>query len=352
MENKKESTTLDHKIKNISHKLMSTDLSHLQIGLFSGKMGICICYYHLAHKTGDKAYEHFAEKLLDEVYSKVPKTNILDIDSGLSGIGWGINYLIKNNFVQGNVNHVLRDIDDQIFSVMNLNWEERVAGNSQNFVLLLYYLYERLKAQKKGSPDEYLYQQLIIKIINRLDDEVTIRDWKEHHSFNLKYLLPSYLLILSRLFELNFFNYKISKTFDELSSVVLSAFPLLHIHRLWLLVGIQSVLEQTSIPAWQEHATLLSKNIDHQKIVSNELKNKNIHLHNGLSGYVLLLNVWDKFNDKNHFSSMKSIIFDKINTSDCWKGEFSSGSESPLWNVGLWEGFSGIALMYHLFLTS
>ncbi len=350
----KERVTLDQKIKILSDKLMTVDLSKLPSGLFSGKMGICIYYYHLARQTGEKTYENFAEKLLDDIYSSVNKNSGADIDHGLSGIGWGINYLVKNKFVEGDTNYILKDIDDQIFSTINAGWIEKTVTNNQDLIFLLYYLYERLKVQKKNSLDEYLYQQLIIKIINRLDYDFSGSFWKEPSYFNLKYALPSYLLILSRLFGLNFFNYKISQTLEELSSVVLSTFPVLHIHRLCLLLGIQSVLEQISIQAWQEHALLLEKNINHQKILLSELKNKNVYLNNGISGYVLLLNLWDKFNNNNNKENLLCIkpdIYKKIETSNCWEDEFPLGSET-IWNVGLWKGFSGIALMYHLFLTS
>ncbi len=351
MKNTKEGT-LDHKIKVVSHKFMSMDLSQVPLGLFSGKMGICIYYYHLARNTEDKIYAQFAEKLLDEIYSQIPKTDLVDVDYGVTGIGWGINYLIKNKFVQGNVNSVLREIDDRLFSVLNLEWEQTISIDSQRFVLLLYYLYERLKAQKKDSSDEYLYQQLIIKIINKLDYNITVDFRQEPSYIDLTYLLPPYLLILSRLFELDFFNYKISKTWDELSPIVLSAFPVLHIHRLWLLIGIQSVLKQTPVQAWQEHATLLEENIDHQKILATELKNKNIHLSNGISGYVLLMNLWDNLNNTERLSLIKPIICDRMNASDCWKKEFSPDPILPVWDIGLWDGFAGVALMYHLFLAS
>jgi hypothetical protein len=36
------------------------------LGLLNGKMGISICFYHLARKTGNPTYENYAEELLEQ----------------------------------------------------------------------------------------------------------------------------------------------------------------------------------------------------------------------------------------------------------------------------------------------
>lgn len=77
-------------------------------------MGIALFFYHYSRHTGNAVYSGYADDLLDEIwdnlYNRLPDT----FESGLSGIAWGIEYLILNNFVSGNGNEICEDIDAHI----------------------------------------------------------------------------------------------------------------------------------------------------------------------------------------------------------------------------------------------
>ena len=69
-------------------------------GLLKGKMGVVIFLYHYAGNTGCKSYSDLAIYLLDEIFS-ARYNQSLSLSNGLSGIGWGIHYLLKKQFVNG-----------------------------------------------------------------------------------------------------------------------------------------------------------------------------------------------------------------------------------------------------------
>ena len=77
------------------------------LGLLHGKMEISICFFHLARQTGNKTYEDFAGELIDEVYEEITADTPLDFESGLAGIGWGIEYFAQNGFIEADTNEVL-----------------------------------------------------------------------------------------------------------------------------------------------------------------------------------------------------------------------------------------------------
>lgn len=83
-------------------------------GLAIGKMGIAILMYHYARFTGDKSCEEFAGTLIDHIYRDMSSSTPLDFENGLSGIGWGLIYLVKNGFIEGDLNVVLEEIDNAI----------------------------------------------------------------------------------------------------------------------------------------------------------------------------------------------------------------------------------------------
>ena len=92
------------------------DLEHNQLdwdknGLFYGKMGLVIFLFHYAQIFGDKFYEYIADGLLDLVFENLDDRSALDYADGLAGIGVGIEYLLQNEFVKGNADDILIDLD-------------------------------------------------------------------------------------------------------------------------------------------------------------------------------------------------------------------------------------------------
>lgn len=76
-------------------------------------------------------FQDKADKLLNFVFDKANIFTPLSVKKGLLGIGFGIMYLLRNNFVEGDEDDVLEDIDNLVFNSLshfennqNLNWKE------------------------------------------------------------------------------------------------------------------------------------------------------------------------------------------------------------------------------------
>lgn len=95
--------------------ISSLNDTDIPLGLADGKMGICIYFYILSRYEKNKEYENIAENILDEIFKNIDKTTSIDVRTGITGIGLGITYLIKNKHVDGNINIILKDIDDTVF---------------------------------------------------------------------------------------------------------------------------------------------------------------------------------------------------------------------------------------------
>jgi hypothetical protein len=90
------------------------------IGLLNGKTGIAIFFYHYARYIGKQVYDDFAGELIDEIYKEIHINTLLNFRDGLCGIAWGIDYLIRNDFLEGNPDEVLEDLDKRI-----MEWDVR-----------------------------------------------------------------------------------------------------------------------------------------------------------------------------------------------------------------------------------
>lgn len=89
-------------IEILNQQLTTLSDTPISLGL-SGKMGYCI-YFYIIGKNNDQ-YTQIADSILDSIVTRIPYYNYsLDLKNGLPGIGLGINYLFKNQFVCGEIN--------------------------------------------------------------------------------------------------------------------------------------------------------------------------------------------------------------------------------------------------------
>lgn len=97
----------------IRHLILHTSAMD-DLGLLSGKMGVSLFFFRYSQHTGIKRYANFAEELLDEVYEEINSGIPKEFKSGLSGICWGMEYIIRNGFVNADADEILCDIDTLI----------------------------------------------------------------------------------------------------------------------------------------------------------------------------------------------------------------------------------------------
>lgn len=119
------------------------------LGLFHGRMGIVLFFAHYARVTQNKQYEDFAKILLDEIYEEIHWDLPINLENGLCGIGWGIEYLVQNGFMKGNTDEILADIDRKVLEIdplriSDLSFRRGLAG-------IIFYVIARLNANRETS---------------------------------------------------------------------------------------------------------------------------------------------------------------------------------------------------------
>lgn len=146
--------------KNVSHEISLTDMRLQRIadvlflnasfndnpGLLTGKMGIAIFLYHYARSTGNDLYDTYAGELIDEIYSGMSTKTPVDFANGLTGIGWGIQYLVKNRFVEADTDEALAEIDNAVYNA----WLKRSDLSGDKTDIFGYGFYYLTRLQGKG----------------------------------------------------------------------------------------------------------------------------------------------------------------------------------------------------------
>lgn len=310
----------------------------LPLGLYEGEMGLCLYYYFLYKKTGKKAYEKTAETILDDIYKRIGEISSIDVKTGLAGIGLGITLLARHACIRANVNKTLEDMDHCIIRELFYLSHEDARFDSLSFIHLLFYLYIRVTEHRKETASKRIYQELIIRLLNRTYTKLDSQPDHAERSFAYKidFELPQFLFLLGKLLELNYYNDRIKAIVNELSVTICSIFPILHANRLYLLGGINCINKQIHSPLLSSHSNLLKNHTDINQILNHELKDKNIYLNNGASSlYYLYKSCSSYFND-----SVASRFKNKIISSQAW----TMLEENELYfenHIGLFTGFTG-----------
>lgn len=327
--------------KNLIHSFLE-DKSTL--GLAYGKMGHCLYFYVLSRKINNPVYQHTAEKLLDEIFDNLQTISTIDIKNGLAGIGLSITYLIKKRYVKGNINNILGDIDDIIFKQLSYSKSfEKI--DLLSLIHLTYYLQIRLKEQKAGSENEYLFKELIVETVNKLYQKIDITFYQESLVYNTDFPLPQLLYLFSVLYDLNFYNYRLIKIIEEISYYVLSTIPILHANRLYLLWGMDNLNKKVKNENWEKHILFLKNSININYIIHNELKDKNIFFNSGvISIYCLLKSLKSYFSD-NDFTVHERKIRKKITSSSIWQLILNEKDYFDTYK-GLYDGYCSIPLIF------
>ena len=152
----------------IHHLLLQSSFIK-DIGLFHGQMGIVLFFHHYARHTGNAVYSDYADDLLDTVWENLHNRLPDTFESGLTGIAWGVEYLIQNGFAEGNSNEICEAIDSRI---MQLD-PRRInpAFIEKELEVFLHYVLIRTVGtirQQSGLPFDTMYRNDLLQIFSFL----------------------------------------------------------------------------------------------------------------------------------------------------------------------------------------
>lgn len=143
------------------------------LGLARGKMRAVIFLFHCARSSGEAYYEEIAGCLLDQLLEQLSDKLPLDFADGLCGIGWGVEYLIQQEFIEGDADEVLAEIDSWVIHAIYLQEMDDI-GLDNGILGLGHYILMRIRASWKTG-DTYSSIELkenLIYLIDWLDGKL------------------------------------------------------------------------------------------------------------------------------------------------------------------------------------
>jgi hypothetical protein len=203
---------IDARLQRIANVLLLNASFSDNLGLLNGKMGIAIFFYHYAKYTGDGIYINYADELVDEIYEEIDLSTPVDFANGLAGIGWGIEYLAQNRFVEAETDEALADMDNRIYQHM-INSPILLEREDDIFGYGLYYL-ARLRTREKDEENitTIIFKTIVIHLVDECERIFVHNRFLEYNisSIAIKPLI-SVLYFLTEVDRLGIFPYKVQK---------------------------------------------------------------------------------------------------------------------------------------------
>lgn len=213
------------------------------IGLMHGKMGISIFFFHFARQTKNQIYEDYAGELIDEIYDEITANTPVDFEDGLAGIGWGIEYLVQNKFIEADTDEVLEEFDNRIFKELIYNTPKEI-GLLNGIVGIGAYFLKRIQnpASNEDKITTLTNKQTLIHLIDELElqtqdiSQIILETTttsvtpelsnnyqiikqpsnKSYNMFDITWNYPVILWFLAELYQQNILNFKVEKIIQRL----------------------------------------------------------------------------------------------------------------------------------------
>lgn len=136
-------------IKRVENYLILNSSFTNNIGLYNGKAGISLLFFHLARYTKNRLYKSFANEIIGEIFEEIHIDTPIGFAEGLCGIGWSVEYMLENGFVKGDSDEILYDIDSKVMEYNLLRMPDKSIDKGVEGIC--YYIQSRITSKFRGS---------------------------------------------------------------------------------------------------------------------------------------------------------------------------------------------------------
>ena len=231
--------------KTVETLIINSTLTE-QSGLFYGKIGIAVFFFHYARHTGNVLFQEYAMDLIEEIQQQIDVTVSVRYDIGLSGIGTCLEYLLQKGFIEAEDNYLFDDLDARMYRAAmyepypDLSLEEGLTGLGRYFIYRIRgsgsrisILHEALKhitkvfsqsiekenVPEKEQPDVYRFFRDVVSFPDYAkkyaDSFKKCREWKCIRKPDIPKLFP-YMNDLQRLFvSQNYFKLDLTEEIEK-----------------------------------------------------------------------------------------------------------------------------------------
>lgn len=161
--------------QRILHFLILNTSFIKDVGLMSGKTGILLALVEYNKRLYNKIYGDFIEELIDDIWEQIHKELSIGFSDGLSGIGWGVEFLIHHKIIDGTGMELCIEIDREIMGtdprrIVDMGLDNGLEG-------LLFYILAHIRNAmlQKQIPFDTTYHKDLFHYLNAIKKSGTKR---------------------------------------------------------------------------------------------------------------------------------------------------------------------------------
>lgn len=95
------------------------------IGTMGGKTGIALFFFYYAQLTMEEKHVDFAHQLISDIFEEINRDyTIHTFAGGLAGVGWMMEHLVQNDFVEADTDEILESLDPFLYKAMTYDIEK------------------------------------------------------------------------------------------------------------------------------------------------------------------------------------------------------------------------------------
>jgi lantibiotic modifying enzyme len=187
------------------------------IGLMGGKIGVALFYFYYAKFLGEDQYADHGVELISDVFDVINKDFTYHTHAaGLAGIGWTVEHLAQNDFIDTDTNEILADLDPflhktMIYDIQNQNYDflHGAVGNGVYFL-------SRITSEKSKDYLKELIDQM--DRTSHKDEDgarkwlstLNIEDGTKGYNLSLSHGIASIVAFLGKVLETGIYHEKVS----------------------------------------------------------------------------------------------------------------------------------------------
>jgi lantibiotic modifying enzyme len=212
--------TYKAKLSEISDVLLKNAGKTVNIGTMGGKTGIALFFFYYAQLTMEERHVDFAHQLISEIFEEINKDyTIHTFAGGLAGVGWMMEHLVQNDFVEADTDEILESLDPFLQKALTYDIEKGNYDFLHGAVGTGIYFLSRFP--KKDS--ETRLRELVDYLDNLKHEPREIKDafaWEsvlDHekgtrgYNLSLSHGISSIIVFLGKLLEKGIYTEKVSK---------------------------------------------------------------------------------------------------------------------------------------------
>jgi len=192
-----------NKLDEIASILLNADLDE-QYGLLVGKCGIALFLAYYAKYSKSEKYLERSQSLLEQSFEDVNNGSLYpSYSAGLGGLGWTLEHLVKNNFIELDTDDVLEPMDSYLSDWQNENLKNKDFDYLHNGLGASMYFLARGK-----SGEAYLKDvPKLLRANADIDSDFTEVKWQSEigvdtkklgYNFGLSHGIPSIIGLLTK----------------------------------------------------------------------------------------------------------------------------------------------------------